>query len=360
MFGKLLFWPKLCFRAEKPIPASEVKEILLIRTAYIGDVVMTLPMLKPLKKKFPNAKLTFLTAFGAKAVLDNNPYVDAVISYDAFWFYATPKSRYPGFIREFRKRRFDLVIEARADIRDILFLVWPATARYKVSYNVGGGSYLLTHVAPYRGLKHKVAYHLDLAEYLGCDTNELEWGIYLTSDEKQQVRNVLKGKKLAEPFLCAHPGARLLLKRWPPDKCAQLYDRIIQTYGMPIALVGSGEEIPLVTDIANRMKHRPITLAGDLTIRTLAGVLSKAEAFICNDSGPMHIAACMDTPTVAIFGPSKSVETAPYGKIHRVVEKAVPCRYQCPESSCRNAHYHICMESIQVEDVFQAVEEILS
>ena len=104
-----------------------------------------------------------------------------------------------------------------------------------------------------------------------------------------------------------------------------------------------------------------MNLAGSLGLRELAGVLGRAAVLVCNDSSPMHIAAAMKTPTVAIFGPSKSVETAPYATVSRVVEKDYPCRVSCNESICRNAAKpHGCMRDIAVADVLRAVEEILA
>jgi ADP-heptose:LPS heptosyltransferase len=347
------------FRKNEAISAESIREILVIRTAYIGDVIMTLPVLKPLKDRFPGSRITFLTSSSAKDILKNNPYVDAVLAYDAFWFYPVPKRKYPEFLSQFRKRRYDLVIEARADIRDISLLVLPARAQYKVSYDVGGGAYFLTHVAPYQGLKHKVEFHLDLVRYLGCSTDGVEWGIYLTSEEKEQVRAILEQSGVRKPYICAHPGARLQLKRWPMERCAELYDKVIDNFKTPLVLLGAESEKELLAEITGKMQHKPVILTEKTALRSLAGILAESELLICNDSAPMHVAASMGTPTVALFGPSKSVETSPYGNASQVVEKDFPCRYSCDESSCGYKRYHACMMDIQVEDVYNAVTTVM-
>ncbi len=192
LVGKALFSPKLLFTKKKEISQERIKEILIIRTAYIGDVMMTVPILKPLKNRFPDAKISFLTSIGAKEILENNPYIDELITYNPFWFYSSTKKKYLKFIKGLRGRIFDLVIEARGDIRELLFLVWPLKARYKVSYDVGGGGYFLTHVVPYNGLDHKVRYHLDMVRFLGCETSNIEWDVYLTEDEKVGIADILK------------------------------------------------------------------------------------------------------------------------------------------------------------------------
>ncbi len=356
--GKTIFAPVNLTKKKEVIALEKVREILIIRTAYVGDVVMTSPILKPLKERFPGSSITFLTSTGAKELLINNPYVDEIVTYNPFWFYPTKIGRYLEFISQLKKRSFDLVIEARGDIRDILFLVWPAKAKYKVSYGVGGGAYLLTHVVPYSGLKHKVEYHLDLVRYLGCKTEGHEWAIYLMEEEKEAVKDILKEHQISKPFFCAHPGARLFLKRWPVEMCARLYDKILEEFDAPLVILGSKDEKELVNEIVDRMENQPIVLAGKLNLRRLSGVLAEASLFVCNDSGPMHIAAAMKTPTVAIFGPSKSRETGPYGKKCRVVEKDFPCRLSCDESVCKNKVYQACMNAISPDDVYRSVMEL--
>jgi len=357
--GRIVFWPVRLRQPSRSAPES-VKSILLIRTAYVGDVVMTLPMLKPLKERFRNARISFLTAPGAAPLLENNPYVDEVICHAPTWFYGkTEKGAYRGLLKKLRQRNFDLIIEARADIRELLAFVAPLKARYKVSYDVGGGGYLLTHVVPYPGLKHKVEFHLDIARYLGCRVEgELDYGIRLTDGEEQRVDEILKTHGACRSFICVHPGGRLLLKRWGEQDCMALYDRLIRETGMPLVIVGSKDECALVSRIAGGMSERPCSLSGKLSLRELVGVLSRATVFVCNDSGPMHIAVAMKTPTVCIFGPSKSMETGPYGPRHRVVEKDFACRAACDESHCRNRDVHACMKAVPVESVFDTVSSV--
>jgi ADP-heptose:LPS heptosyltransferase len=343
----------------EPIVAEAIRRILIVRTAYIGDVVMTIPVLKPLKARFPQAHVAFLTATQAAPVLENNPYLDEVITYDPFWFYPASSTGYRAFIQGLRRRPFDLVIEARGDIRELFFIVRPLQARYKVSYRVGGGGYFLTHVVPYRGLAHKVEYHLDLVRYLGCETGPTEWGVYLTDTEKRRVGEILGEHSLREPFIAAHPGSRVALKRWPAEKCAALYDALIATSGLPLVVLGVAGERPFAEEILRRMRQPAVDLVGKLGLRELAGTLARSRVFVCNDSAPMHIAAAMKTPTVAIFGPSKSVETGPYGPGHRVVEKDFPCRASCDENTCRHVRHNACMKDLQVDEVHRAVSAVL-
>lgn len=358
--GNIIFLPIL-FKKKEEIEPDGIKEILVIRTAYIGDVVMTLPLLKPLRERFKKARISFLTSTKAKDVLENNPYVDEIITYDPFWFYPSKKGEYTGFIRELKKKRFDLVIEARGDIRDIMLLAWPLRARYRVSYGVGGGSFLLTHVVPHEKINHRVDYHLDIARFLGCKVSDVEWRIYLTDDEKKRVEEFLGRKNidLKKPIIAIHPGSRKELKCWSPEGFAETGDYLSEQ-GYTVILTGAPDEVDLVNKVAGMMKKRPVVLAGKTSLRELAGVIGRCSLFICNDSSPMHIAAAMKIPTVAIFGPSKSIETGPYGKGQIVVEKDFPCRYTCDEDVCNFKNHNQCIKDISVEDVISAVKKVQS
>ncbi|MBI5789562.1 MAG: glycosyltransferase family 9 protein [Candidatus Schekmanbacteria bacterium] len=366
LLGYLLWLPVNIFK--KNTPLTGIKEILVIRTAYIGDVVMTLPVLKPLRELYPDARITFLTSFAARDIFLNNPYVDDVLAYDAFWFY--PKASKEGigdylkFLKILRSKRYDMVIESRADIRDILLLTYLCRGRYRVSYNVGGGGYLLTHVVPYREIKHKVDYHLDMVKHLGGNIGKVEWGISLTAEEKVAVKALLGevGILPADLLVGIHPGGRKGLKCWAAAKFAETADRLISEYGAKIIFTGSPQETGLIADIIQKMENhkQAVNSAGKANLRIISGLISRLDLFICNDSAPIHIASAMKTPTVAIFGPSKSRETGPYGNIHRVVEKGFPCRFSCDEDVCLQNNFNVCMEAIQVEDVLAAAREVLN
>ncbi|WP_339137567.1 MAG: glycosyltransferase family 9 protein [Candidatus Electrothrix sp. GW3-4] len=362
IFGNLFFLPLRLLRKQETITLDRVKTICIIRTAYIGDVVMTLPILPALHNKYPEARITFLTSTASVAVLQHNPYLDNILTFDPFWFYSGRIRDWLFFIKKLRLLRFDLLIETRADIRELALLAFWIPARFKVSYDVGGGGYLLSHRVPYPGLCHKVDYHLHLAQYLGCPIEGVEAELFLTAEEKQEIVSILRAQGITGPFLAVHPGSRLVLKRWFPDRFAQVCENLFQLHGLPVVLVGAAEEAPLTERIQATLQCQQcqaISLAGTLSIRQLAALLGRAALFLCNDSAPMHIAAAMKTPTVAIFGPSQSVETSPYSLVGTVVEKDFPCRCTCDESNCLHSDYHACLKEITVQDVQQVAEELL-
>ncbi len=384
--GRILHAP-IGWLRRSPLPPDPqaVREILVIRTAYVGDVVMALPILQPLKTRFPNARITFLACHAAIPLLQTNPFIDNILAYTPFWFYKrqNPLREYLAFRRELRKRRFDLVIETRADIRDILFLIQPARATHKISYAVGGGAWLLTDIVPYPGLKHKIEYHLDIARHLGADvdSNPVEWGVYPTEAERSETRELLEDCGVRKPFAVLHPGSRLTFKCWAPDRFANLANRIITERDMQVVLVGTESEKPITEAVVQAWSRQSsavdtrrvlpqgtagsssvhpaiIDLAGKINLRQLGCLMHECALFVGNDSGPMHLAAAAGIPTVGIFGPSKPVETAPFGKNCRAVATEFPCRATCDESHCRTSPENACMTELDADRVWSVVVEV--
>ncbi|MCI5210978.1 MAG: hypothetical protein D3910_19820 [Candidatus Electrothrix sp. ATG2] len=117
ILGHILFFPLRFVRKQESITPERVKTICVIRTAYIGDVIMTLPILPALQKRFPEAKITFLTSTASAAVLQHNTYIDKILTFNPFWFYSGSIRDWLVFIKKLRTLRFDLLIETRADIR---------------------------------------------------------------------------------------------------------------------------------------------------------------------------------------------------------------------------------------------------
>jgi len=363
--GKIAFFPGLFHKKGRRIPFDSIQRILIIRTSYIGDVVLTLPILSPLKKLFPHAKISFLTTSNAAEILEKNPYVDEIISYDAFWFYrnkaASAFLNYLKILRFIRLRPYDLVIEARGDIRDIFLLAYLSKNTYRISYDVGGGGFLLTHVVPFRKIEHKIRYHMGIVKYLGSTPDSVEWDMYLTEDEKHLADRMLKEKGVlrGRTMIAIHPGGRKKLKRWYPEGFAGVAHRLTELFDASILIMGGPDDVEIARLVERSARFRSFMLVGETSLRLMAAVLEKCDLFICNDSCALHVASMMGTPTVAIFGPSKSMETGPWGSTCRIVEKNFECRYACDEDVCNRSDYNACMRAIRQDDVLDAACDIL-
>lgn len=363
--GFLFIKPFTFLRTKKTIKRDKIRKILAVRTAYVGDIIMTIPVLRPLKEMFPYAKVSFLTGRREAEILKGNPYIDQILIYDALWFYPTDIwkgiSDYFKMIRRLRNERFDLAIDFRGDIRDILFILFLSGAYHRISYGVGGGSYLLTHVVPFKKINHKISYHLDILRSLGGNINASKPEIYLSSAEEGFRKAVFKANDILDSDLVVgiHPGGRKKLKCWYPGGYAELINRLIRDFAAKIVITGSPGEIDLVEKIKSQAPEKTISLCGKTTLRELASLIRGFDLFITGDSAPMHIASALGTPLVAIFGPSKSWETGPYGNPYRVVEKDFPCRFTCDENVCKHKVYNECMKAITPDDVYNAAKELI-
>jgi lipopolysaccharide heptosyltransferase II len=360
-----------------PADFPKIKKILILRTAYIGDVVMTLPALTPLRAAFPNAELSFLTSYNAAPILANHPAIDKIIPYDAFWFYSQPKKvayrKYQEVKRRIQQEQFDLVIDFRGDLRDIFFLAYRSQAKYRISYGSGGGAYWLTQVVPLKEKenhkpfdsaqgKHRVPFHLNILRELNIPVSDDIPKIYLTEAEKQNAFNKLNSLGLnpnQDIIIGIHPGARMPLKRWEPNRYAELINRISQSNLGKVVLFTTPEFAIADYGFQNAEFKNAPAIMNNLNLRDLAAVLSYCRVLICNDSAPMHIAAAVGSKCLAIFGPSKSNETGPYGPGHSVIENPYSCRPTCDEATCNYTIYNDCLKTITIETVFQSLEKII-
>lgn len=370
LLGYTLFYPLVLFKRwigkKQGIKRDRVGNILVVRLAYIGDVIMTIPVLRSLKALYPNAKISFLIGRRESEVLQGNPYIDQIITYDAFWFYKRRRGvwirEYLTVIKRLRRGQFDIAIDFRGDIRNILFILFLSRAHFRISYGVGGGGYLLTHIVPFKGIGHKIAYHMDILRYLGGDYKASLPEISLSDDERAYQNRLFD--RLGIPrgtfVVGIHPGGRKPLKGWYIEGYIGIIERLIREYSAQVVLTGTGGEIALCDKITKGIKdERVISMCGRTGLRELVSLIRGFDLFITGDSAPMHIACAVKTPVIAIFGPSKSKETGPYGRASYVVEKDFPCRLTCDEDKCNHKVYNACMKAIGVEDVYKAINIML-
>lgn len=295
--GLMFFWVK------KNKPLNDVQKILVIRVDHIGDVITTIPSLRTLRKAFPNAKISMMLRSSTKDLLVNYPYINELIIYDAPWFrgkkdfniFKTFK-----FLRSLRKKDFGLVIDFKGDLRNI-FLAYLSKAKYRLAYDVKGGDFLLTHIADYRKeLVHSIDRNLDVLKKLGIETKDRNLELWIPQEIKKKIK--LPEKK----FVVINPGSGGPKKLWTSEGFAKVADHIASRYKTEIVLTGSPDEAKLTDGIESLMSFKPLNLAGKTSLLELAEIIKRAKIFISTDSGPMHIAVAVGTPTIALFGTSLS------------------------------------------------------
>lgn len=341
---------------------SNAVNILLIKLSAIGDVVHTLPSLAALRKLYPKAHITWVIEEAASDLIIKNPYLDRVIiSYRKHWIAEFKKGRIYSswkelafFLRELRNRPYDIVIDFHGLFKSAI-LVSLSSGNRKLGYNslqeLSGFFY--NEKISEDMTKHAVDRYLDFPRYLGADGFEPEFMIPIDDENRERVHRLLITNNLSgkDRFVSISPNALWKTKLWDEVKFARLCDRINKE--LKAEIVFTGQEKDTLDRIQTMMKGRAVNLGGQTTLRDLAYLYKHSAVVVTTDSGPMHIAAAVGTPTIALFGPTDPKRTGPYGKGHTVIRKELPCS-PCLLKKCDST---ICMKDITVDEVFDAVAE---
>ena len=355
--------------------------ILIVKLSAIGDVVHTLPSLASLRKLYPHAHITWVIEEAASDLIKGHPDLDRVIiSRRKRWIGEIKKGRINvfkevgQFIKELRSRRYDLVIDFHGLLKSAV-IVFLSSGKRKLGYDSMqemSGLFLTEKIAEDMD-KHAVGRYLDLVHYLGrkdsvpngntgrqC-VNDAQacvgapaFLIPVTEEDGKKVARLLKSKGVGESgFVAVSPVALWETKLWEEQSFARLCDLIYLKYGLPVVFTGVEKES--IARIRAQMKTPAVSLAGETSLRELACLYRRAALVISTDSGPMHIAAAVGTPVVALFGPTDPARTGPYGKGHRVLQQELPCS-PCFLKKCTSGE---CMRRITVEEAFHATGELL-
>jgi lipopolysaccharide heptosyltransferase II len=297
-----------------------------------------------------------------RGVVDGNPYVDEVIEWRKEGRIVPLLKSTLRVIKKLKSKKYDLSIDLHGLFKSALFVFF-ANARYKIAssstYGMRELSWILSkEIPPLDKDAHIVDRHLAVIRWLGGEVERRDFTIKIGEEDKRFVDELIGG---ISPFVVVHPGGGWKSRRWPPDRFSSLSDKIVEE-GLTVVFVGGREggcgEEGIVREIIQmaKRKERMRDLSGKLTLKQLAFLLKRAELFVGNEAGPMHIACAMEVPTVAIIGPTNPLRTGPYGegKI-AVVRKEISCS-PCRERNCRRIE---CLKKISVEDVMGRILEIL-
>ena len=360
----------LCRREGTKVPDSQMQNpdrILIIKLSAIGDLVHALPFLEVLKKRFPHARIDWLVEEDAYQVIKGHPAINHVIvSGRKAWQrrllngkeFLPAMKEISNFIRDVRRYKYDLVIDLQGLLKSGI-LVCLSKGRQKIGMTgsrEGAGIFLNVPPFPVDYNQHALKRYLSVARYLGCDISSWKGDIPVFESDKRAVRRLLdKHRLLKRPIIAINPMARWETKLWEPDRFADLADRIRDNLSCDIIFTGSGNDKKVIKEISGMMKERPVNLAGKTSLKELACLYSISGALVTTDTGPMHIAAAMGCPVIALFGPTDPLRTGPYGRSHRVVRADLECS-PCFKKSCSHKN---CMKDITVEMVFEAVKDTL-
>lgn len=333
-----------------------VNKILFIRIDRIGDLVLSTPALRALKHAIPTSDLTVLASLSNQPILINNPYVDRVIVYNQ----RQGLKNKIRIMKRLRKYKFDLAIDPYPDyeLRTALIALLSGAKR-RIGYALYGREAFFNLNGPTLVKdKHLVDLTLDIVEALGVTAKDKTPEIFLSDDEKKWARNWLKEKGVwGKPIVGIHPGGYYESQRWLPERFAELVNQLQKDKELYLIIFcGPGEEV-LAKKISSMVNQEVLTHVED-DIRRFAVLLSYCSVFICNNSGPLHIAVALRIPTISIMGPTIKDRWMPIGDIHRVLRiDNLPC-IGCNSGYCK-IKTHDCMRLITPSMVLGAVRDFL-
>jgi heptosyltransferase-3 len=333
-----------------------MRNILVIKLRYIGDVLLATLTVRAIKAARPDVRVTMMVNRGTEDVLSGNPDMDEIVILDKGSLAAQVR-----LIAGLRRRRFDTVIDLTDGDR-AAFLSWISGAPVRIGFNDEHrwrGCFYTQVVQSAPGVQHRIDRDLEALKPMSIQADSRNLQLWLTPEDANSADRLLDelGVQRAQSIVVLQPGARYWFKAWPPERFAELADRLTSQYGCQVLIGGSHQEGDLAQQIRRMAKSRPIILAGHTTIKQFAAIAKKSALFVGNDSGAMHIASAVGTPVVALFGPSSPVEWGPRGGATEVIYKGLDC-WTCYRPTCQRGEQN-CMKLIAVDEVMSASGRLL-
>lgn len=331
-------------------------KILIIHTAFIGDIVLSTPLLKKIKDVYVESEVFYLTTPQGAEILKNNPHIKKIITYDK-------KGKNSGlknlikFGLNLKAEKFDLVITPHRYLRSS-FLSWISGAKERVGYKNATGAFLFTKKISYDKNRHEVEKLLSfITENNSKDDLEYKIELYPGEEEKEKVSKFLKGLE-GKKIIAIAPGSKWFTKKWPVEYFNATINSLSKKDNIFCVIIGGQEEKRLNL----KLNDRCLDLRGQTTLLGLAELLSRCSGVVTNDSSPIHIASAYESCFIfAIFGPTvREFGFFPWSKKNYVFEKKLPCK-PCSihgGDKCPKGHFK-CMLDIKPEEVIKKIEEIL-
>jgi lipopolysaccharide heptosyltransferase II len=330
-----------------------MKNILLIRLSSLGDIVLTSPAIRAVREHFPQAHISMLVAKQSAELFTENPHLDEVIPFDRM---ARNKDTLEmvRIVRILRELEFELAIDFQRKVRTSL-LAYLSGAKCRVGYHEPNG-FLCTVRVPRQLNKHVVDHYFDLLHAINIPTPSRELELFLAEPDRAYVRDLLNTQHGVAPSqikVGLFPGAGWKLREWMPDRFAAIGDRIAKHFDAQVLIFGGPGDRELVNHVADLMTTTPLAFTQPFGIRQFAALIEQCDLFVTNDTGPMHIAAAMQTPTISLFGPGNHIRFQPLNPIHTTIRHHVPCN-PCKQftDKCKD---NICMKLITVDEVWETV-----
>ena len=356
------------------VPLGEIAHALIVMLRHHGDVLLASPVAAALKAHAPRAEIDALVYDDTLPMLEGHPALSRLHAVGRDWKREALLSRLALEERLYsalRARRYDLIVHLTEQPRGA-WLARTLGARYSVAPAAPGrrafwkGSF--THLYPLarNGRRHRVEANLDALRRIGLqpDMEERRPQFVPGAAAEARVASLLAAEGLAASapasgFIHIHPASRWSFKCWSAGRNAELIDRLAPVHRVVLTAAPAPAELSLIEEILSKTTSKPVNLAGKLSIKELGALTARARLFVGVDSMPMHLAAAMGTPAVALFGPSGEQEWRPWRVAHRVITTNHPCR-PCGNDGCGGGKISECLTTLGVNEVYAAAQELLN
>lgn len=311
---------------------DQIQRILILRMGPLGETILTTPVIRAIRRHFPEAYIAYMVAPGREELVSANPNLDEVITYDTV---------VPRLIYGMAKGSFQMAVVLQPTFRLVLH-TFLARIPFRVGFETNAGGKSLLHIAvPNDTNQHETARYLDIARGISIEPDSDEPEVFVTKEAQKWADDLLAdvGISSSRHLIGLNPGAGSTYRRWSETGFAKVGDRLHHKYGAQIFITAGSWEGTLPYDLANLMSCSPIIVTGTTPMQ-LAAMIQKCDLFISNDTGPMHMSTAVRTPTIALFGASNPIQWGPVWPQHTVI-------------ACKT------MDDIAAEDVLAAAESQL-
>ena len=327
--------------------------ILIVQTAFIGDVIIITPLIKATKILYPNALLDVMVIPQTAGVLENNPNINRIILFDK------RKNKIVSFLKTLlllKKNRYDIAITPHSSVTTALLLKY-AKIKVRIGYNRWSAAKYLTHKVPHHDGIHKTIKNLSLLSVFSDKIFSNQTELFPSETMLKKADNLLlELKAKTNKLIAIAPGSVWFTKKWPTEYYKLLAKQLVEN-NFGIVLIGSKDEKEICDEVLPKING--INLAGELSLLESAAVIKKCNLMICNDSGALHIANAMETDVFAFFGPTiQSIGYFPFRKNDFVFEREMECR-PCGSHGGKSCHlkHHNCLTKIKADSVLKKVQE---
>lgn len=354
-------------KRKKRLPIENIRKILIIKLAAIGDSILMIPMLRTLRKSFPDTEITFVCSYINEDIIRKIPYVDKIINCDVHSFLKNPFG-FVKFISKIREVNYDVIIDAGQWERINSIITALTKSDCSIGFKTDGQykHFIYNMVVPHQRKTHELENFIDLLSPLGITINEndkkLEY--FLSNENRKFAYSFWQDKDLENrSVICLHPGCGENGKprEWENENYIALGNRLTNyDESIRILITGSPSEVDRCENIAEGIQRNVINTAGKFLLDDVVALVEKATLIVCSNTGMLHIASCVGTKTMGLHGPTNPQKWGAYDQKSVLIQSdklCSPCLYLGHDYGCKTWP---CMSHISVDDVFIHIRKALN